>query len=432
MNKLWILIVREYAQVVKKKSFLIGIFLTPLFMLVVTVIPSMLAMKKSATAEKISIIDIDSQGIGEKFSESIKRYKLEDSTPAYSIQNIYDIASEDTVGLGQLRGTLDSLILNKQLKSYLVFFKNVEQTDSVVMVAKSFGLSTINRFEKRISDILAGMRLQQSNIELSTDSVLTMTRRIDLRQQAPGGKERDFMTIYLGGIIFVMIIFMTIIGYGQILMRSVIEEKSSRIIEVMISSVSPFQLMTGKIIGLGLASLTQVGIWLAIGLGVYAYRGNLNISADISGIIFNPIFIGYFIIYLVIGYILYSTLFALIGSICNTDKEAQNYIMPITMSLILPMIIGIYIIQEPDSTLVTVLSLIPFFTPTLMILRLNVMGAESFAFTNPIILEATLGVIITAATTLLVIWLTSRIFRIGILMYGKRPTLPEIYKWIKY
>jgi len=96
------------------------------------------------------------------------------------------------------------------------------------------------------------------------------------------------------------------------------------------------------------------------------------------------------------------------------------------------MIIGIYIIQEPDSTLVTVLSLIPFFTPTLMILRLNVMGAESFAFTNPIILEATLGVIITAATTLLVIWLTSRIFRIGILMYGKRPTLPEIYKWIKY
>jgi ABC-2 type transport system permease protein len=432
MGKLWILIAREYAQVVKKKSFLIGLILTPLFMVVLTVVPSMLAMKKPATTEKLAIIEINNQGIAEKFSEAIKRYKLEDSSQAYIVENIYNISSDDTLSLRQTRSTLDSLVLSKNLKSYLIFGKNVDQTDSVIMVAKSFGFSTLSRFERRISDILAGMRLQESNIELPIDSVLNMTRRIDLKEQAPGGKERDFMTVYLGGIVFVMIIFMTIIGYGQILMRSVIEEKNSRIIEVMVSSVSPFQLMAGKIIGLGLASLTQVGIWLAIGLGIYAYRGSLNISADISGVIFNPVFIIYFILYLIIGYILYSTLFALIGSICNTDKEAQNYIFPITMSLMLPVIMGMYIIQEPDSAIVTVLSLVPFLTPTMMILRLNIMGAESFAFNNPIILEATLGVIITALTTILIIWLTAKVFRVGILMYGKRPTLPEMIKWIRY
>jgi len=190
--------------------------------------------------------------------------------------------------------------------------------------------------------------------------------------------------------------------------------------------------MAGKIIGLGLATLTQVGIWLAIGLAIYSYRGALNISADIMGAIFNPVIIFFFLMYLILGYIMFSTLFALIGSICNTDKEAQNFIYPVTMSMILPLIIGMYVIQEPDSTVVTVLSLIPIFTPTLMILRLNVIGAETFSFTNSIVLEATLGIIITVLATALIIWLTSKIFRVGILMYGKRPTLPEIIRWIRY
>jgi ABC-2 type transport system permease protein len=432
MSKLWILIAREYAQVVKKKSFLIGILLTPIFMILITIVPAMLATKKSATLEKIAIIDLDQQGIGEDFKEAMNRYKLNDSTPAYMVTDIYVIDPNDSIAVAERRKFLDSLVSGGTLKSYLILAEGVADNDSAFLVAKSFSFNTASRFEKGVSDILASMRLRKSNINLASDSVLKITRRIDLIQQAPGGKVRDFMTMYLGGIVFVMIIFSTIIGYGQILMRSVIEEKNSRIMEVMISSVSPFQLMAGKIIGLGLASLTQVAVWVTIGLGIYSYRGALNISADISGIIFNPVFITFFVLYLVIGYILYSTLFALIGSVCNTDKEAQNFIFPITMSLIFPIIIAMYIIQEPDSILAVTLSLIPFFTPTMMILRLNVIGAESFSFGNPIILQAALGVIITILTTTLVIWLTSRVFRIGILMYGKRPTLPEIIKWMRY
>jgi len=432
MKKLWILIAREYAQVVKKKSFLVGIFLTPLFMIGVTVVPSLLAMKKPATTERLAIIDLNGQGVGEKLKEALAQYKLNDSSPAYSVTQIYNPPPDDSMAIASVRKQLDSLVLAKQLKSYLVISRGVEQNDSVILVGKSFSFTANSRFERRLSDILAGIRLQKSNINVGIDSVLNLTRRIELKEQSPGGKSRDFGTIFLTGMVFVMIIFMTAIGYGQTLMRSVIEEKNSRIIEIMVSSVSAFQLMAGKIIGLGLATLTQIGIWLAIGIGIYSYRGALNISGDIMGAIFNPVIIVFFLLYLILGYIMFSTIFALIGSICNSDKEAQNFIFPVTMSMILPLIIGMYIVQEPDSAVVTVLSLIPFFTPTMMIMRLNIIGADTFSFANSIVLEAAVGVILTALTTLVIIWITSRIFRIGILMYGKRPTLPELIRWIRY
>ncbi len=430
MHKLWIIIKSEYLQVVKKKSFLVGILLTPLFMVGITVVPTMLAQKKSASTEKIAIVDLDTAGVGERFAKGLEEYRLEDGQPSYGVDAIYRPA--DTVALAELQQRLDSMILDKRLKYYLIIFNNVENTDSVFLVGKSFGFSTNSRFERKMSHILAEMRLEKSDINLDVDSVLRLTRSMDLIQKAPGGKERDFFTLYLGGIIFVMIIFGTVIGYGQILMRSVIEEKNSRIMEVLVSSVSPFQLMAGKIVGLGLASLTQVLIWGVIGAGLYVFRGNLNITADIAGILFNPVFIFFFITYLLLGYIMFSTLFALIGSMVNTDKEAQGFIFPITMTLILPVILAAYLIQEPDSTVAVVLSLIPFFSPTMMILRLNFIGADSFSLANPIILEAFAGLVITALTALLIIWLTAKVFRVGILMYGKRPTLPEIIKWIRH
>jgi len=138
------------------------------------------------------------------------------------------------------------------------------------------------------------------------------------------------------------------------------------------------------------------------------------------------------VLYLILGYLMFSTLFALIGSIVNTDKEAQNFIFPITMTLLLPVIMAMYIVQEPDSTIATVLSLIPFFTPTMMIIRLNIAGSSVFSFADPMIIQATLGLIITALATVAVIWITAKVFRVGILMYGKRPTLPEILRWIRH
>jgi len=190
--------------------------------------------------------------------------------------------------------------------------------------------------------------------------------------------------------------------------------------------------MIGKVLGLGAANLTQVGIWVAMGAMLYSARGNLHVPAEVGTVLFNPVIIVFFVAFLILAYIMYATLFALIGSICSTEKETQNFMFPITMSLMLPVFIMMYVIQEPDSLVTIVLSLIPLFTPTMMVLRLNIMAPEAFSFSDPIILQAVLGFIITSLFTVGVIWVTSRVFRMGILLYGKRATFPEIMKWIRY
>jgi ABC-2 type transport system permease protein len=434
MKKFWTIFAAEYAQVVKKKSFLIGIILTPAFMVLITVLPAMLMDKGISKPESYVVIDADGRGIGAQFTTSLERYKLDsDSTiDAYKLVKLYEVPPDQAKTLDSVRGILDSMLLTKQLKHYVVLMPRLEETDSILMVSKSTNFKTSTRFDRRISDILAAMRLEKSNINLSIDSVLSMTRRVEMSQVSPGGKTRDFMSMYFGALVFVMIVAMSVLGFGGILMRSIIEEKNSRVMEVLISSVSPFQLMMGKIAGLGFANLTQVGIWILIGLVLFANRSSLNIPASVGQIIFNPVLIVFFVIFLIIAYIMYSAIFAFIGSICSTDKETQNFMFPVTMSIMLPIFIMTYIVQEPESVITTVLSLIPIFTPTMMVLRVNIMSPETFSFSNPIVLEATIGVALSVLFTIGIVWVTGRVFRMGILMTGKRATFPEIMKWIRY
>jgi ABC-type Na+ efflux pump permease subunit len=204
---MWVIIKREYAEVVKKKSFLIGVILTPLFMTVIMVLPALLADRKPSTTERIAIIDLDGRGVGEKFKEALSKYKVADDKPAYEVTQIYNLPPDDTVEVNRLRRVLDSLMLGKKLKSYVVLNKDLEKNDSCLMVAKSFGFRTNSRFNYSLSQVLSKMRLENSGINIGTDSVLKLTRRVELSQLAPGGKERDFLTMYLAGIVFVMIIY---------------------------------------------------------------------------------------------------------------------------------------------------------------------------------------------------------------------------------
>ncbi|MEE9441789.1 MAG: ABC transporter permease [candidate division Zixibacteria bacterium] len=425
----------EYSQVVKKKSFLVGIFLTPIIMIAFTVLPAVFATQGvSPGQDTFAIIDMSGSDIGQRLADAITEYKLDnDSTQsAHRLYQLYHIDPDNTHALDSMRSFLDSLILDKEVDRYVIIMPNAEKTDSVLMISKSLGFRIARRFDRIISNILTKKRFEGSNIDVDVDKILSLTRRIDMIQKAPGGKTRDFLSIYFGALIFILIVFASVMGFGQILMRSIIDEKNSRIVEVLVSSVSPFQLMMGKVLGLGAANLTQVAVWLVIGLGIFIFRGAFNIPAHIGDIIFNPVIILFFVLFMVIAYIMYSTIFALIGSICNTDKEAQNFIFPITILLMLPIILLMYMVQQPDSTFSKILSFIPLLTPTMMVARINIMAPESFSFADPIVIEAGLGVLTSALFTVGLIWVAARIFRVGILMYGKRATLPEILKWIKY
>jgi ABC-2 type transport system permease protein len=437
MSKFLTVFKREYAQVVKKKSFIIGLLLTPAMMAAFIVVPAFLARHEPKTAESVVVIDETGAGIGAKFVDAIKTYKIEGTELArYEIKGSYTPAA-DSPNEKHLVDSLKDAITAKQLKYLLIIKPGAEFKDSnSVVVANSDNFVTVQRFQGKLSSILSAQRLQISNLNLPIDSVLKLTRSIDLRQENTTGEEVDAGTKYMAVIGLVLIIYIMILTYGMQVMRSIIDEKNSRIMEVMISSVSPFELMLGKIMGLGAATLTAVVTWIILGVGVRSIAGSMQfqMSGSVTSVFTNPVVIVFFTLYLVSGYLMYSTIFALLGSVVNNEKEAQSFMMPIVMCLVLPMIVGISIIQDPNSVLARVLSLFPLFSPTMMAMRVAFIAPTEthFSLFSGILGEAILAFLLICAATVGIIWLTAKIFRVGILMYGKRPTLGEIVKWIKY
>lgn len=231
------------------------------------------------------------------------------------------------------------------------------------------------------------------------------------------------------GKIRVMFLYMALIMYGAFVMRSVYEEKLARVVEVVISSCKPFQLMAGKVLGVGAVGLTQYLIWALVAGLLTVYSGAIMqmFSASANGFSIPTIPISvliYFVVFFILGYLLFATLYAALGAIVNSDQDAQQLQYPVIMIIVVAFFLAFSIIKNPDSNMSKIVSLIPFFSPITMFTRIAVQ--------MPPFLEILLSIVLLIVTTLCLIWLAGKIFRVGILMYGKRPTLPELLNWIKY
>jgi len=215
---------------------------------------------------------------------------------------------------------------------------------------------------------------------------------------------------------FMYLIFMGIVGTGQHMISSVIEEKTSRVIEVLLSALSPFQLMAGKILGLGGIGLTVVSLWAGAAYLTARWQGlSIDITAELAL---------YFAIYYILGFLLFSSVLAAVGSICNTIKETQSLMMPIMMVFIIPLLSWMKIVQSPDGTLARVFSFLPPLTPMVMILRLSA-GSDIW------IVEIFASIVLLVAAVLAAMWIAAKVFRTGVLMYGKRPGLWEVCRWLR-
>ena len=228
-------------------------------------------------------------------------------------------------------------------------------------------------------------------------------------------KESDRITRMMVPFFFMYLLFLGILSTGQQMLSSIIEEKSSRVIEVLLSAVSPFKLMAGKILGLVAIGLTIVCLWAAAAYLTASWQG---LNVDI-----NPAILPYFIIYYILAFLLFSSMMVGIGSICNTIKETQSLMTPVMLLCVVPIIAWQNIIQHPDGTLARVLSFLPPTTPMVMILRLS-------AGPDIRIIEIFASIALLAAAVLASIWLAAKLFRTGILMYGKRPSPREILRWL--
>jgi ABC-2 type transport system permease protein len=439
MRKFWVILQREYAQLVHKKSFLFLTLLTPVVMVAFMFLPAYLMQKGTTATEKYAVIDQDGNGLGRQFTDGMAGYRLSDSTTtAFHLDTLEEIPIRETARFQTAYDSLVQAIRDRRLTYLFVIRPDAYLADSnMLLVTNSDNVRDINRFEYQIGQVLSRHRVEVSRINIPIDSIMALTRSVDLPRQDTKGESISPEIKFMVGTILMMLIYMLILINGQAMMQTVIDEKSARIMEVLVSSATPFQIMAGKILGTGLAALTQVAIWIAGGAALAAYASSTGTQLDtsITRTVFNPATVICFAAFLILGYLLFTTIFAFIGSLVNSPKEAQPLLMPVIFVLFVPsMMIGFAVLENPDAGWIRVMSFVPTYTPLVMMMRVAVLAPtyEGNALLSPIMLEAVIGMIGIIIALLIAVWITAKVFRVGILMYGKRPTLPEIMRWIRH
>jgi ABC-2 type transport system permease protein len=423
MNKLFLIIKREYLSRVRKKSFIIMTLLTPLFMIGIFVVPTLLAYNNE---EQSSVVIIDDNNFSElEFvsTKSIKYIELEESHFEQNKSSLIDAFD---------------FVLHIPKVDSLPQIENSIEVYSENQMSLSIKLNIENEIDKQLTNIYLvknGIDLDKIKNSESKTSLKTFVVD-DEGQNTAGNSEASFGIGLVGGFLIYIFIFM----YGTMVMRSVIEEKTNRIVEIIISSVKPFELMFGKIISVALVGLSQFVMWIILGsVFLLIANGLLSTEVDITNLSANegvvsemnaslmalPIktLLITFLIYFLGGYLLYGSLFAAIGSASDQETDSQQFIVPITIPLILSFILVQVIIDNPHSGLAYWLSMIPFTSPIIMIARIP-FGVPI----HELILSITLLILGFLFTT----WLAGKIYRVGILMYGKKISYKELWKWIKY
>ncbi len=423
MSKILTVIKREYFQMVKSKGFIIGTVLGPVLMAGIILIPMVFSMMSVEDQETIAVVDesrVIYAGLESKLDMKLKdgrlRYLLEEVPPR---GNPEEILSD-----------LNQKVLAKELSAYLYLPADVAEEGKAEFVSLHVAdFDKTRLINEALNGVVIEKRLRGEGLDPEKINEYTRGVRLTTKKVTKQGAEEDRGGTFLIAYVLVLILYMTLIFYGAIIMRGVIEEKNSRMVEIILSSLKPFQLMSGKILGIAAVGLTQYGVWALFGVALSQYGGRFmsGVMPSAAGIRIPtiPVYIFvFFVVFFILGYFLYGTVYAAIGSMVNSEKEAQQLMMPVTMFLVIPILLMMFVIRSPESSMSVVLSLIPLFAPILMLLRVCIL--------IPPPLQIGASIVLLLLSILLMIWVAAKIYRVGILMYGKRPRFGEVLRWMKY
>jgi len=395
----------EFIEKVKTKAFIISLIITPVFMILMSVVPTLLMTKADTTTTRIGIIDETGEIAPVLNANLFEKFKLPDGRPNYEVVRI---PSEG-------RDRANKMVLEDKISSYIVVDSNIVRSRKFEYVSRNVSnFKEIERLQSAVKDIVVSNELQRNGV--NPRLVNDVSKPVDLetiRLSKTGATEKtEVGSGFAMGYIFIIILALFILTSGQLLVRSVVEEKSNRIIEVLLSSTTADEIMTGKILGLSLLGMTQLAVWASIGV---AFAGQLAAFLTI------PDNIWWEVIFFVLGFLFYATIFVMAGAPVTTEQEAQQATQYVSMLLFFPIIFAFLVIQNPNADYLKVLSLIPLLTPTMMAFRIPVQSPATW--------ELFAGALILMASTYFCMIAAGRIFRIGILVYGKRPTLKELLRW---
>jgi len=413
MRNTWLVIRREYLERVRAKSFLISTVLLPAFVFAITVLPSKLMSMKTGGAERIVVAASD-QTVADAVANQLQS---SDSDRKYQVQTKVtdDIADKEE---------LDSEVRSKKIDGYLWLTNQAILNGKVDYATLSTGDMILNQqIRDAANQGVTRARLLQHGVQKGELDPLLEPVKVDIVSLSGKKTEKNDMAQFFACFLVAMMIYITLIMYGMSVMRSVLEEKSSRVMEVLLSSIKAKELMAGKLLGVGAVGLTQVAIWAAfiLLLGSPGALSTPEVRDMLSG---QPLLVIFLPIFFVLGFMLYSSMYAALGAAVNSEQEAQQWQWFVTMPLIIPIILLSKVIISPNSAMALWLSMVPFFSPILMYVRVVAQ--------TPPWWQIAISIALLLVTTYFIIIVSSRIYRVGILMYGKRPTLPEIVKWLRY
>lgn len=435
MNKMLAVFKREYLQTVRKKMFIIMTFLLPFLMALLLALPATL-VKRGLREKTVVVVDGTGQ-LGSAFGDQSAQSAL-----SRSMQQL----EQQTGGGARIKSTYvnsGKADPQKSAEPYLRDLRAGEAAaiDGVLIVPADVLTSDDPKatfYSRSSADIIAqdrmgntltralqslrirGLGVDESKVDQILSEVNVSAVQISKSGEQKSGGELNLFIGFGFGALLIMPVFL----YGVEIMRGIIQEKNDRVVEVLISSMSPTHLLTGKILGLAAVGLTQTGVWLLMaGIGG-AYTAATAAVAGFNVMQFlRPAVFIYFITFFILGYLQMVCVYAIGGAACNTERDAQQLLAPVTVVMMIPWFVMMPILTNPDSTLAVVLSMVPPFAPMAMFARVLV--------SEPPIWQIILSIALTIGAIYVFLVITAKVFRVGILTYGKRPTIPELWRWLK-
>lgn len=429
MTKTWIVLKSEFSRRVRSKWFILTTLLGPLFLILLMVAPAVIGyMASESNVRRIAVVD----------ETGVLAASLEEA----STERFRFVPSEQPVD------SVRAAVMNDEFDGYLVLPEDIliDEARASYYSVEGGGLSLGSELEAIVDAAVDDYRLAAQSAPPEVLEILARRSEVNLIKITEEGERADSTAASAAlGFILGFIIYVAMFIYGAYVMHGVMEEKQSRVLEVVVSSVRPFELLMGKVLGIGAMGLVQMGAWavflvaLSLSAGgiatMFLDPSDFDLPQNVSGEemlaqtdfalpqLSPEIFI-WFLLFFLGGYLLYASLFAAIGSSVEHQQDAQGLMMPVTIVIIVPIMFISVLVEDPNTTLAVILSMIPFFSPILMVVRVAVTSVPFW--------QVGLSFLLLCLTFVGTVWICGRVYRVGILMYGKKPTLRDLVRWFRY
>lgn len=431
MGKLWAVIKREYLERVRNKWFIVVTIFGPVFFAVIMVLPAYLSVRGIRDAKVgggMRIVDASGVGLGGRVAARLATPALQGAAtpPAIPVDLV------DPSALAAAESVLVADVMVEKLTGFLVLEPSTLENGRARYAGRNASsIGENEQVEGAVRSALLGYRLETAGLKADLAEEITRLRvRVATERITDKGRGGSGVASAIFGFVIAFLLYMTIILYGQAILRGVLEEKTTRVAEVIVSSVKPDTLLAGKVIGVGAVGLTQYAVWIVSGFLLYGQRAKLlgamgvqNVPATLAFPSIEPLMLVALILFFLLGYTFYASMFAAVGAMVGSQEEANQAAQPVMMLLILSIIFVQPVMLNPTGQLAKIMSWMPFSAPIIMPLRMTATPV------SPLELGAVLlGLLVSCVV---VIWISARIYRVGMLMYGKRPSLRELARWVR-